>query len=182
MKEKKFKKYLNMVIGKRQIVLAALTLILTIAIYLNWQLAGSDLTLTDSLDNSNRNYGDTTLVDATQNGSYFAEARLSKKTARDQATETLKNLLKDSSLTEKQLADATAKALNMSKNIDNESAVENLIKAKGFVECLAYIDEERANIVVKTTGLDSAQVAQIRDIVLSHTNVINENITITEVK
>ena len=62
--------------------------------------------------------------------------------------------------------------------------MENLIKAKGFVDCVAFIDNGTVNITVMTSGdgLTADQVAQIRDIVLSKCSVSAQNITVVEVK
>ena len=67
---------LHAIIGKKQIVLASLVLILGIAVYLNWQFANSDqsLTVTDVLNGntSQTNYGEAELVDAkTSDSNYF---------------------------------------------------------------------------------------------------------------
>ena len=47
---------------------------------------------------------------------------------------------------------------------------------------MAYLDGENAKIVVKTEGLDKAQAASIKDIILGETEVPAENIRIFEVK
>ncbi|MBQ1464599.1 MAG: SpoIIIAH-like family protein, partial [Ruminococcus sp.] len=49
-------------------------------------------------------------------------------------------------------------------------------------DCVAYLDGESAKIVVKSEGLDKAQAAAIKDIILSETDVLAENIRIFEVK
>ena len=43
---------MNMILGKRHIILAALVLVLGIAVYLNWTFGGKDggLTITDQLE------------------------------------------------------------------------------------------------------------------------------------
>ena len=58
------------------------------------------------------------------------------------------------------------------------------MKAKGFVDCVAFIHGDAVDVPVMTTsdGLTTAEVAQIRDIVLSKCQVTAQNITIVEVK
>ena len=58
------------------------------------------------------------------------------------------------------------------------------IKAKGFADCLCFLQSGRADLTVMTSGdaLTAAQVAQIRDIVLSKSEVTAQNITVVEVK
>ena len=69
-------------------------------------------------------------------------------------------------------------------NIATESDIENLVKAKGFVDCVAFIDGDQVDVTVMTTsdGLTKEEVAQIRDVVLSKCQVTAQDITIVEVK
>ena len=69
---------MNMIVGKRQIVLAALVLCLSIAVYLNWQYSdvNHDLLLTNKTEEV-KNYGDAQYVeniDEGQSAAFFAEA------------------------------------------------------------------------------------------------------------
>ena len=73
-------------------------------------------------------------------------------------------------------------AVEVSKLIESEGTIESLIKAQGFDDCVAYLDGESAKIVVKTEGLDKAQAAAIKEIILGETEVSPENIRIFEVK
>ncbi len=196
-----------MVFGKRQILLATLVVALGIAIYLNWQFSqtGKDLTLAEDADAS-KNYGEaqfvgtddeteadaidvtgiTDMTDAivTNNAGedYFIEARLNKKQSRDEAVETLQNILKDSAITEEEKDNAITTAASISTAIDAENNIETLIKAKGFTDCIAFIDSDKASIVIKTDGLLSTEVAQIKDILLAEIDIPAENITIIPVK
>ena len=72
----------------------------------------------------------------------------------------------------------------ITKAIEQESKIENLIKAKGFAECMVYYDSEKADIIVKSSedGLSDEQVAQIQDAVIGETELSAENIRIVEVK
>ncbi len=94
----------------------------------------------------------------------------------------MKEILQDENSTEEQKNEATVKANALSDNIETEGAIENLIKAKGFEDCLAYVDEDSgpANVVVKTEGLDETQAAQIADIIVGETKLKMENISIVE--
>lgn len=49
---------------------------------------------------------------------------------------------------EQALADITA----IAATIEKESNIETLIKAKGFEECVAVINGDKANIIVKSEG------------------------------
>ncbi len=175
---------MNMLLGKRQIILACLVLVLGIAVYLNWQFSksDSDLTKVGTLDSS-KNYGDAQLVDnKTSITDYFAQARLDKEKARDEAVETISNTLKDTKIGDKDLQEAALEAAQIAKSIETENNIETLIKAKGFSECLAIISGDNIKIMVPSDELSESQVAQITDIVISEGKVLAGNISIVEVK
>ena len=57
-------------------------------------------------------------------------------------------------------------------------------RRKALPDCLCFLQSGRADLTVMTSGdaLTAAQVAQIRDIVLSKSDVTAQNITVVEVK
>ena len=70
------------------------------------------------------------------------------------------------------------------EDLNAENEIETLIKAKGFADCLCFLQSGRADLTVMTSGepLTAAQVAQIRDVVLNKSTVTAQNITGVEVK
>jgi len=176
---------LNVILGKKQIVLASLVLILSIAVYLNYTFAGTggyDLMAQNTESGVEEvNYGEAQLTGAGVSDEYFTTARLDRKKARDEAVETLASVLKDASLSDDEREIATGKALQVSKQIESENKIETLVKAKGFVECLAFVGDDSVRVVVRTDGLDSEQAAQIKNIILEETDVEPENISVGEI-
>lgn len=191
----------------RKMTLATLVVALAVAVYLNWEYARSaDLALdaaapaagdaaeepvvdelpVQALPSASRTYGEAQLVSASaaSSQSFFEEARLARTKARDEAMDSLQKSLKKASLTEQEKTDLTARLTQEVDAITQESDVEALIKAKGFVDCVAYVSEGKVNITVMTSGdrLTADEVTQIRDIVLSKCNVTAQNITVVEVK
>ena len=91
-------------------------------------------------------------------------------------------MLNDESLTQAQREEISAKAAQIAELSQCEISIEQLIKAKGYNECVAFIDGEAASVVVSKNGLTEAQAAQIFDIIVSKTKINSENINIVEVK
>ena len=172
----------TMIIGKKQIILAGMTLILGLAVYINYAVSTSDgkIKATDVVKSQSVNYGDAQLVSTDSTSDYFAQARIDRMNSRDEAVETLKNIMNggDSTEEEKKVAEEEASAM------ESESKVETLVKAAGFEDCVVYLDGDNANIVVKTDsdGLVASEAAQIKDILLSEVSVANENIRIYDVE
>lgn len=187
----------NLIIGKKQIILASLTLVLGIAVYMNYVFAevGNDIAADaeiQSTADTQVNYGDAAFVGADSSdpaepasagaSDYFAQARLSRMTSRDDAVQTLSAILGGGDLTEEENAAYTMEAVNLSQLSESESKVESLIRAQGFEDCVVYLDGETASIVVKSEGLAAEQAAQIKDILLTEVTIPAENIRIFEVK
>lgn len=174
---------MNMIVGKKQIVLAALVLCLSLAVYLNWVYAGNDVELpVTNVVESDKNYGDSQYVNLDEDTeAFFAEAKISRQKTRDEAVQTLKNLIESESVTAEQRTELALQTSAMATAIEKEGKIENLIKAKGFDDCMVYYDTQRVDVIVKTNGLLTNEVAQMKDIIVKEVSVPAENIAIIEV-
>lgn len=154
----------------------------------------SDYLYTSSLDGTNTKIlGEATLVDSTdgnlsavsdttqnEQDIYFSQAFADRARKRDEALQTLQTVI-DSSETMPDVKDkAYSEMMSIADDMENESNVETLVKAKGFEDCLAVISGENINIVVKTTGLLTNEVAQIKEIAMLETGLSAEHIKIIE--
>ena len=191
----------------QKMTLLTLVVALGVAVYLNWEYAKStDLALdaaeanapvatgvvTDALavdgevETGDTNYGEAQLVSVGEptGEEFFEQARLTRTKSRDEALDTLQKSLKSAKLSDEEKEKLTAELTAAIDHITAESDIENLVKAKGFVDCVAFIDGDAVDVTVMTTsdGLTREEVAQIRDIVLSKCQVTAQNITIVEVK
>ena len=183
---------------------------LVIAVYLNWQYARTGVTLeedavnvsavsqetvpvTDELmteaeavSSANKNYGEAQLVSVANDAGakFFEEARLKRQKAHDEAMDTIQKTLKTSGLSAEEKKEYTSQLTGNLADLNAENEIETLVKAKGFADCLCFLQSGRADLTVMTSGdaLTAAQVAQIRDIVLSKSSVTAQNITVVEVK
>jgi len=180
----------SLIIGKKQIIMSCLTLMLGVAVYINYVTAPSPLkSSTKEAANEltdNTEYGETEFVNgkavSTDATDYFAQARLDKMNNRDEAVQTLQSIIGGGDITEDEMVTNALAAVEVSKLIECEGNIESLIKAQGFEDCVAYLDGESAKIVVKTDGLDKAKAASIKEVILGETDISAENIRIFEVK
>ncbi len=187
----------SLIIGKRQIILACLTMILGISVYVNYVLAdGNDWTASESEEVEN--YGDTEFVNVnsvdtvdtqelsvdtntnTDTDDYFAQARLDRLTSRDNAIQTIQTAIGGGDLTEDEMVTKALEAVSISQLSKSESTIETLIKATGIPDCIVYLETDSAKVVVKSDGLTPQQVASIKEIIVSEITVPAENIKIME--
>ena len=140
----------------------------------------------EAVSSANKNYGEAQLVSvASDSGAkFFEQARLKREKAHDEALDTIQKTMKSSSLSAEEKKEYTAQIQASLEDLNAENEIETLIKAKGFADCLCFLQSGRADLTVMTSGdpLTAAQVAQIRDVVLSKSTVPAQNITVVEVK
>ncbi len=216
----------SMIIGKKQIILASLVLVLAAAVYVNWifsksdaedyditaQLESSALTETETLAISsdgeteqtvndvssneessaseedaasqNKTLGESELVDSRSVSAedYFALAAIAKLQARDEAIDAISLVLNDEGADSEAKTAASDRALALSEDIERETSIENLIKSKGFEECMVYLTGDSASVVVKCSDMDSQKATQIKELVLTESNILAENISIIDLK
>lgn len=132
------------------------------------------------------NYGDAQLVATTAKNSqkYFEETRLARQKSRDEALDILQKSLKNAKISDAEKTQATEKLAKIIQDMTVETDVENLVKAKGFSDCVAFISDGKISVAVKPSNgeLTKQNVAQIRDIVLSKTTADPQDIVVIEVK
>lgn len=144
------------------------------------------MTEAEAVSSANKNYGEAQLVSvANDSGSkFFEEARLKREKAHDATLDTIQKTLKSSNLSAEEKKSYAQQLTGNLEDLNAENEIETLVKAKGFADCLCFLQSGRADLTVMTSGdaLTAAQVAQIRDIVLSKSSVTAQNITVVEVK
>lgn len=114
---------------------------------------------------------------------YFATARLSRQQARDSALAMLQEAGTDESADEQVMGEVTRSIEAMASNTMTESQIENMITAKGYDDCVVFLSDESASVVVasQTDGLQTEDIAKITDIVKQETGLAVSAIKILEV-
>lgn len=193
--------------GKRQLILASLVLALGAAVYLNWQFAGpsvetaGDVSSTDTsselgaaqlVDNNylepvsdeleetagTASADGAGTADAAATAEKLSDARMTRQTARDEAVELLEDILADAQSDTAVKEAAVSEASVIAQNILKETNIESLVQAKGFTECVAYINDDSCTVVVNGDLSDAQNTLIIQDIVVTETGFDAEHIKI----
>ena len=174
---------------KKRAVVGAVLLFVCAAVYMNWRYAGS-------LEDTSKVLGESTLVSGEKTGEtaaagqpaanendYFATARLSRKQARDNAINMLKDASTDENADQSVLNEASETLQVLAGYTVAESQIENLVTAKGYEDCVVFMSEDGVSVVVSTgeEGLQTEDIARITDIVKQETGLSAESIKIMEV-
>lgn len=181
-----------MSIKRKGVVLVLLVGILSTAVYLSGNYQDPALDITKSVE-TGKNLGeaqqvmasDVTEEEAQQTmamGSYFDKARLTRQQSRDEAVEMLQQVAYDEASDENTIQMALQQITTLAQYTEQEGRMENLIRAKGFQDCVVSIGEDEVTVTVSGEGLDDQMVAQIQDIVLSEVDVSGDQIRINEAK
>ncbi len=165
-----------MVVKKKQLIIAALAVVIGTAGYLN---AGKNT------EESNKYMGETQLVDSEniqsdKNEDFFSQARIDREAGRSRAVETFNSIISNEDADEASKTSAQQGMLELAQNTETETAVENLLRAKGFDDAVCYINNGIANVVVKTASLDGASAAIISEIVSEQSGIEQDKIKIME--
>ena len=185
---------------KRNAVVAAVVLFVCFAVYLNWNyqstgeadagktlgdaaLVGAETTdpllggnVTDQTQDQQRKEGEASA------SSYFANARLNRQQARDSALSMLQEATASAGADQAARDQASAAIQTMADYTVTEAQIENLIVAKGYVDCVAFIGEDTINVVVQVPGgqLTDVDTARITDIVTQTTQFTASQIKIID--
>lgn len=194
---------------KRNAVVATVLLFVCAAVYLNWRYAGDVAgqdkdtpAISDTQPAGDENGGSTTKVlgDAAlvggvpttleeeqagavkSTGSYFDTARLSRQQSRDNALSLLREASAQENVEQSALDDANRAIQTLAGYTMLEGQIENLVIAKGYADCVAFMGENSVSVVVSAAedGLQMEDVAKITDIVLNETDYTADQIKIME--
>ena len=185
-----------MKVWKRNAVVAAIVLFVCVAVY-----GQRDTAASTDLPSETKTLGEAELVgtqeDVTTGASdtenietvsevpqedYFDAARLSRQEARDEALAILQATVDDPNADEAAIASASESITAMADATTTESEIENLVAAKGYEDCVAYIGDNSVSVVVAAPeeGLQAADVAKITDIVLGQTTFSADQVKVMD--
>ena len=111
---------------------------------------------------------------------YFAVSQINRQRARDEAIAVLQDVVEGAVHLDDVQSDALAQISQIASDIENEAAIESLIKGKGFADCVAVISGENVNVIVRSSALLPNEIAQIQEIVYETAGILPANVKIIE--
>jgi stage III sporulation protein AH len=190
---------MNLLIKRRQLIMATLVVALGSAVFVNWYFTNSDNKTVEESEtgseyvqsigeakyvNSDNAKTEATTNNATatasKNTDYFTTVKLKRTKAHDEALADMKALLKEAGEDSKGAEEIGKTIDDLSKTIKLEADIEALISAKLKCQCVVMINNDNAEVVVTKGNLNDASILQIMDAVLNNTDVKAENIKISE--
>ena len=183
---------------KRNAVVATVVLFVCVALYLSWSYNRDELNADDYL--SELTFTETQSASPPPSGAldpeylfvpddyaepgYFTEERLNRQRARDSALTILKDLSAQENLSDEERRKANDEISSLAAQALTEAKIEGLVVAKGFADCVTYINESGVSVVVapQDLGLTATDVVKIKDIVVGETSFAPADIRIMEAR
>lgn len=185
-----------MKVWKKNLIAAAILVTVCAGIYLNWMYTEDSVTtsLVDTLDSAMVMNDDTLVLSddmaalasgdmtGTTATDYFAAVRLSRQQARDSALNLLQEAMAYSDTSKS--AESSADLEDIVQTALSEAQIESLIIAKGYQDCVAYMNGEGISVAVSSPegGLQQEDVAVIADIVMGQSDYMLDDIRVVEVQ
>ena len=183
-----------MKLWKRNAVAAAIVLFVCGAVYLNWSytqdtetgknlgeaaLVGSQR---DDLLKKDSDQAEAQGKETAGSATYFSTARLNRQQARDNALSLLQEAAQDEKADQAAVDEANAAIQTMADYTMTEAQIENLVTAKGYADCVAFLGENSISVVVSAleNGMTDTDAARIGEIVMEQTGLTADQIKIIE--
>lgn len=174
---------------KKYVTIAAVLLCICAAVYLNWSY-NNDSAANGGLSDAelaNAKSAEETAADGAWDASvsdYFAAARLTRQQSRDEALELLEAAASSETASQETIDGAMNAISAMANYSMMETQIENLLLAKNFAECVAFISADGVTLAVPAPaeGLTAEDVAKITDTIVAETDFAATQLRIIEVK
>ena len=171
---------------KRNLFIICSVLLIGGAVYLNWAFfsENQDTAVSAEASKSNeiKSTGESEQAGVSETDEYFTTAAVNRKRARDESMQVLQNIIDDEKSEKTAKNDAYDEIAVIASEIEAESNIESLVVSKGFEDCIAVINDGKANIIVKSTGLLDNEITQIQEIVYEQSGILPSNTKIIEKK
>ncbi len=176
---------------KRNAAVAAMAVLVCGAVALNWRFSAQE-GVEQVEETGTKILGEATLVsgqetdggleeEAVYTGSdYFASARLTRQQARDNAISLLREAADQEDADESAATEASESIQVLAAYTLAEAQIENLVTAKGYTDCVAFMGDGSVSVVVASDSgeLTGEDVAKITDIAMTETGFTADSIKI----
>lgn len=180
-----------MKIKKQHVMVGALVLALSAAVYLNWQFSGTPLISSTSKELGAATYvnndasatadeAQTTMGELTPEAK-LAQARNDRTQAQDKALQAAENVLSLSDSSDDAKEEAVEAANAIEQRILTQSNIEGILTAKGFTSTVCYLSDSGCTVTVLKSELKDDSPIIIKETVISQTEVEFSNIVIVDV-
>lgn len=187
-----------MILRRKEIVAAAMVVLIGMAGYLNWHYK-DNITVRDGasyveagkrigeaqyvMNNTNAEVPeDEQTFSSEKSDDYFETVKSERETARSKALDVLNTTAANKEFDTEIRKKAQEEILKISEDVQNESSIENVARAKGYDKICVYILDDNVTISVQKDEFNDTDAAKIQDIATQQLKISTNKIKIVEVK
>ena len=175
---------MNVILKRRQLILATLVVALGAAVFVNWYYTGNN-SLKEEGNGTEyvQNLGEEKYVNAEgEKADYFSQAKLNRDKVNDEALDNLNQSLKAVKSGTQEASSITASINALNADIKMQNDLEALIKTKTQGECIVTISNGKVQVVVSKGTLNEDTALQILNTVTESTEIDPADVSISENK
>ena len=110
---------------------------------------------------------------------YFTNSRIQRDTMYSQMIESYQKILENTNISEEQKSISSNEINKINETKNAIMIAENLIKTKGFEDVVVFVNSDSISVIVKKDELETADIAQIQNIITRELNANIEEIHIS---
>lgn len=182
---------MSKIFKKNQLIITSLAIMIAVAGYLNF--SGEEISMVsknqetlegsvnDEMNVPEGEIGEALLTSAAVE-SFVADAKLNREQTHAKAKASLESIINNSSIDEAKKQDAIDTLANLSDRMAKQTAAEELLGTKGFLNSVVTINDDTVDVVVTSQDLSAVSRAQIEDAVCRTCSCDLSQIVITKMK
>lgn len=144
----------------------------------NTVISNSNNIVTNSNNENNIEDENKTVTTNSSDSDFFTSSRLEREKMYSEMLDSYQKVLNGDNISDKQKEAAQKQITKINDTKNSIMICENLIKTKGFTECLVYVNDESISVVIDKEELKKEDTAQIQSIIAREMNAKLENIHI----
>lgn len=109
---------------------------------------------------------------------FFSEYRMERERLRGKQLELLKEIINNEAYEEKARAAASMRMVEITADMEKELQAENIVKSKGYQDCVVILQPQATTIIVQSENLTIAKEKELKDIVSQVTGSSVDKMTI----
>ncbi len=176
---------MNVILKRRQLILATLVVALGAAVFVNWYYTGSNSLSSEDTTGEEyvQNLGEAKYVNATgEQPASFDEMKYERKKKNDEAVNELNKSLESAGKGTDEAKEITASINAITEKSKLQTDLEELIKAKVNCESFVLIPDDNAQVTVSKGTLNETTSLQILEIITSNTDIDASKVIMSEQK
>ncbi len=172
---------MHILIGKKQILLAALVVMLGLAVFVNWYVSrdGRPLSPEGTSPAGEQADGAAVFTGAGSADAYFADMRLKRGATQSAALEELEAVAASADADTEQGRAAAAAVALFTDRLQKQTDIESLVSAGIGSECVAILSDTGVDVILRPEALNEQNVLTVSDVIRSVVGADCENVRVS---